>query len=199
MKELLNECRMIYKNRKKHFNLFDRVYNKLKKPNWMIKENDRRFESIYDEQDLLYSHGRIVLAHLVQANTLLFEPGKDDCPACIVFSEDTYFDENIDEMSEIANNLYILKDTAVEDLELKEFADVITDQMTALYNVQLPNSITNNKLVYYTTIMVKRSHLPNQYLKLGWFPILVCPEKTKASIILPCKYWSTKLIKMWQD
>lgn len=197
MKKLISECRKIFEDKKDQFNPLESMYNKLKKPDWMKKSNDKRFECIYNDQKLLFSEGKIVFGYIVQANTLLFEPGNFDSPACIVFSEDEYFDDNFEELFEIANSLFSLKGTNVEDSEIKKFVDVITDEMTALYNVQLPNKVTKNKAVFYTTIMVRRSHLPTKYLKLGWFPILTCPNKTKASIILPSRYWSNDLINEW--
>ena len=197
MKELIHDCRTIYENKRNHFNFFERIYNKLEKPTWMINTNDKRLECIYEHQDLLYTEGRIVFAQIVQANNLLFKPGKSDHPACVVFSEDIFFDEKVYDLYEIAHSMFELKDTSVDDPDLKIFSDAITDEMTTLFNLQLPIKITNNRVVYYSTIMVCRKHLPTKYLTSGWFPLLTNQNKTKASMILPSKYWPKQLIKKW--
>lgn len=198
MKNIIKECRKNYEEQELKFNYFNRRYNKLKRPNWIKKNDDSRFECIYDEQELLINEGKIVYGRIVHANDSLFQPGFSDSPACIVFSEDNYFDEHINELSEVANSLYALKRRQIEDEKLKKFADDITDEMTVLYNVQVPKLITKNKSVYYTTIMVHRKHLPERYLKLIWFPVLVLPIRTKAAMILPSKYWPKQLKKMWK-
>lgn len=133
MKEIITECKMKFEYKKERFNILERMYNKLKKPHFMKISNDQRFKCIFDDQKLLFSEGRIVVGHIVQANTLLFEPGKLDHPACIVFSEDAYFDGNIDELYEIAHSLYALKGTVVEDSEIRKFVEVITDEMVSIH------------------------------------------------------------------
>ncbi|QSX04646.1 hypothetical protein JYG23_07980 [Sedimentibacter sp. zth1] len=198
MKNIISECRKNYEERKLKFNYFDRRYNKLKKPNWIKKNDDSRFECIYDEQELLINKGKIVYGRIVQANASLFQPGIFDSPAGIVFSEDYYFNEHVNQLSKVANSLYALKNKQIEDEKLKIFTDAITDETTALYNVQVPKLITSNIAVFYTTIMVHRKHLPARYLKLNWFPVLVLPTQTKAVMILPSKYWSKQLKKIWK-
>lgn len=193
----MEETRQIYENNKNYFNFFDRRYNRLKKPLWMRRSKDTRFDVIYDEQDLLFKEGNLALAYLVQANSLLFKQGIVNCPADIIFSEDPYFDDNPEMLEQLASELYELKESEVEDLELMQFSEVITDEMTAIYNTPLPLKMTNHKLVYYTSIMVHRKHLPTDYIKTGWFPVLTNPDKTKASIILPYKYWAPGMVNIW--
>lgn len=117
----------------------------------------------------------------------------------IVFSEDTYFDDHVEKLAEISTYLFSLKGMRVEEPEIKIIADAITDEMTALYYRDLPKKITNDKLVYCSTIMVHRAHLPGKYLQNGLIPLLICPTKTVASIILPSKYWAPELAQIWTE
>jgi ribonuclease HI len=197
MKELIIETRNLFLRRNGKFGFFERKYNKLEVPAWIKEHKDTRFDAIYRDQDVLFTDGSVVFSYIVQANSQLFEPGKTDCPAAIIFSEDQYFDENQDELANIAAALYQLKGEETDDAELRQFAEVITNEMTALYNVKLPMKITNNKEVYYSTIMVHRKHLPLGYLKSTWLPILTYPLKTEASIILPSKYWVEGMREIW--
>ena len=197
MKQLMEETRQIYESNRYYFNFFDRRYNRLKKPLWMRRAKDTRFDVIYDEQDILFKEGNLTLAYLVQVNSLLLKQGIVNCPAAIIYSEDPYFDNNPEMLEQLASDLYELKKNEVEDRELMQLSEVITDEMTAIYNIPLPLKMTNQKLVYYTSIMVHRKHLPTDYIKTGWFPILTNPDKTKSSIILPYKYWTPGMVNIW--
>jgi hypothetical protein len=176
------------------------LYNCLIPPWWMVLEHDRRFCALYRDQNVLLKKGVVVWGRLVQANNLLFKPGKWDHPAVIVCSPAPVFDSNLRELTRIANDLYELKDQKLEHPEMADFvtfADVITNEMDCLFNVEIPDSLTLNQLVYFTSIMVCRKHLPGGYLKSDWFPVLIAPEKTPAAMILPSKYWLPELRRAW--
>ena len=176
------------------------LYNFLTPPWWMIQEGDRRFCVLYRDQNLLLKQGIVVWGCLVQANNLLFKPGKYDHPAVIVCSSDPIFHSDLGELAAIARELYELKDKKNEHpemLDLVIFAESITNEMDCPFNVEIPKYLTLNKLVYFTSIMVCRKHLPDGYLKSGWFPVLIAPDKTPAAMILPSKYWDPSLLQIW--
>jgi hypothetical protein len=164
----------------------------------MKKHQDIRLSCIYEDQKTLFTGGEVVWGHLVQANRLLFSPGSLDHPAAIIFSLDSYFDKNLYNLETIAHKLYEQKGQEAEP-ELAYFVDVITDEFKAPFNVQLPYSLTENREVYFTSIMVCRKHLPQNKLISGWFPILTNPGLTNASIILPSRYWDSQLTTLWQE
>ncbi|MEN2776615.1 hypothetical protein [Acetivibrio clariflavus] len=199
MKELMDKTREKYEKKRNKFNFFERTYfNKLKKPLWARSRGDRRFDVVYRDQGLLYSEGKIVLASIFKANSLLFKHGEKDCPAAVIFSEDPYFEENYFELDKIVDYLIDIADGYSADSEFRNLTRILNEEMSAHFNILLPFSICNGRKVYFTTIMVHRKHLPSNYLKSGWFPLLVCPSKTKASIILPYRYWDRKLVQMWR-
>src|SRR5205085_11760214 len=37
------------------------------------------------------------------------------------------------------------------------------------------------------------------YLALGWFPLLVCPGRTKQNMLLPLRHWPRGLLHLWRD
>lgn len=196
----LNHTRDRFEEKSKGFSLERFFYNLLLPQWWMIKYRDKRFLALYRDQRILMKRGMVVWAHLVQANNLLFEKGKFNHPANIVCSPDYLFDDNLSKLAIISRELYQLKNQKIEHpemSELKVFADAITNENRGLLNVEIPNSITFNKTVYFTTIMVYRKHIPLGYLKSGWFPVLIAPEKTPAAMILPSRYWSSSLIEAW--
>ncbi len=193
MKNGMVLTREFYNKKRKWFFIFDKRYNTLVKPSWMRNNNDRRFEVIYTDQKLLFKKGKIMLGRIVQANSMLFKPGKYDCPAAMIFTEDTFFEENPQKLGEIASNLFEIKGKATEDEELQKFSDILADEMVPVFNIDVPDKITYGKKVYFTTFMVIRKHLPVGYISNNTFPILACPEETEATIILPSKYWAPEL------
>ncbi|HOQ01597.1 MAG TPA: hypothetical protein PK604_12425 [Acetivibrio clariflavus] len=199
MKDLIDKTREKYESKRNKFSFFERAYfNKLKKPSWARKRDNRIFDIVYRDQNLLYSEGKIVLACIFKANSLLFKNGKTDYPAAVIFSEDPYFEENFYELDLIVESLIDISDGYSADSEFRNLARILNDERSAHFNILLPPTISNGRKVYFTTIMVHRKHLPSKCLKSDRFLLLVCPSKTKASIILPYRYWDIKLIKMWR-
>lgn len=197
MKDMIENTRLKYTEKRKSFGFFDKQYNKLTPPAWMKQVKDTRFQSQYRDQEMLLSRGEVVFAHLIQANSLLFQPGDSDAPAAIVFSSDHYYDDHVDELLIIGHAMFDLKGKTQDDPELKRFAKAITDEVSALFNVKLPEKLTNGRKVYYSTIIIHRKHLPVKYLKTRWFPVLIHPETTEACMILPSKYWAPNLVEYW--
>ncbi|MEM9162642.1 MAG: hypothetical protein AAGC54_06180 [Cyanobacteria bacterium P01_F01_bin.4] len=137
---------------------------------------------------------------MVQANNQLFEPGKENLPANLVYSPDPWFDHNLSALARLARDLFELKNktlTHPETEELKVFAEAITSEVRGLLNVEIPHHITWDKQVYFTSLVSHRKHLPTGYLKLGWFPLLVAPNKTPAVMVVPERYWSANLKALW--
>jgi hypothetical protein len=196
----LDQTRRRFREQSQRFSFQRFLYNVLTPPWWMIQERDRRFCVLYREQNLLLKQGIVVWGCLVQANNLLFKPGKCDHPAVIVCSPDPIFYSDLSELAKIARELYDLKNKKLDHPEMSDliiFAESITNEMDCPFNVEIPKYLTLNKLVYFTSIMVCRKHLPDGYLKSGWFPMLLAPDKTPAAMILPSRYWEPSLLQIW--
>lgn len=199
MKYSMENIRKSYSEKRKRFSIVNILRDKLFMPKWIRNNPEDELKVIYEDTSILFKEGMVVYASLVQANTLLFEKGVDNCPACVLFSTDKYFDDKIHELREMADHLYDYKGVDGAPENIKIFTDAITDEYERLLNIKLPYEITERRDVYYTTIMVQRSHIPGRYLKQNYFPLLIAPDKTKASIILPKHYWSKDMIERWND
>src|SRR6185312_13968234 len=55
----------------------------------------------------------------------------------------------------------------------------------------------DGKLAYFATFLVQPSHLPGNCLAQGIFPVVICPERTHAVMILPGEFWSPGLFQWW--
>jgi hypothetical protein len=157
-----------------------------------------RLRIVVRDQHLLRECGQVVWGCLVQANQLLFDgTNRQALPANVIYSPDNYFDEKAALIRETAGGLFELKGTSPGDLELEEFAKAITDERARTMRLRLPQSLSQGKEIYFTTCIIQPSHLPESRLALGYFPLLICPEKTEAVMILPSRYWPEELCKLW--
>ncbi len=197
MKELLERTRKKFGKVPRSFGFTARIYNHISTPFLLKRLSTGLFDIIYKDKNVLYRNGRIVWGFIIQANDYLFKPGRGNYPAAAVFSTNSYFNDRLYLLSEIAEKLYSLKGKTDANIELTRFAEIITGERDVLYNLPIPESLTGGKVVYYTTIMVHRKHLPVNWLVSSWLPLLVHPTKTKAAIILPANYWEPDLKKFW--
>jgi hypothetical protein len=70
---------------------------------------------------------------------------------------------------------------------------IITSETEMVFNVPVPRQRTADQEVFFTTAMVHRNHLPSWILGASRVPFLVAPAHTRASMILPHRYWPYKL------
>jgi hypothetical protein len=164
-------------------------------PPWMNKTN--ALNEILKQQTQLLSEGIIVWGALIQANTLLFSAGQDDCPALLVYSSDTYFDSRPQELRLLGHKIFALKDTNPSDPELKSVAQLVSDEMGRSMGYKLP-PVFSNKDIRSATFMVFRKHIPNGVLSAGLFPLLIHPS-TEAVMIAPFEFWPIEMIILWKE
>jgi hypothetical protein len=134
---------------------------------------------------------------LVQANSLLFEPGDANCPALLVHSPDSYFDSRPQELRLIGRTFFSFKHTEPTDPELKEVARLVSDEMDRSMGFELPK-VFSIKPLRSATFMVFRKHIPNGVLSGGMFPILTHPT-TQAVMMVPFEFWPIELIVLWKE
>ncbi|NTW29530.1 MAG: hypothetical protein HGA39_09255 [Coriobacteriia bacterium] len=187
MRDAINAIRAKIGVEPRHFGLFARRYVSGSRPSWM--EDDDDLMEFFRNQDLLMHEGGVVWGALVQANTLLFSPGKMDHPAMVIYAPDRSLDACPEWLSSVARELYQLKNTMPEEPDRRELASMITDEMERGLGWTVPSSITGGKLIKSSSVMVFRQHLPHGVLKGDFFPLLFHPD-TSAVMIVPSRYWS---------
>jgi len=151
------------------------------------------------EQARLLVDGQIVWAHLVMANVKLFDPGKTDYPAAVVYSQDAAYDGDLEALEKIATAIFALKEAPGSDPELAEFARVMADEQCYFFNEVVPQKLTEGRTVFFTVLPVHRKHLPDDYLAASWFPLLVLPYQCQNVMILPVEFWDSSLVEYWRS
>ena len=146
---------------------------------------------------MLLESGTVAWGCTAQANRLLYMAGDEDNPCNTVYSPSPYFDDNPQHLADITNRVRKLKDTEPEDPQLAAVAAAITDPFNQIDKQQLPYKLTDGHEVYFAWTLVHRSRLPDGILSDRILPLMICPERTPATMILPLALWARPLIDRW--
>ena len=182
---------------------FNRAQNKIllaKAPDWHKSDPLKR---VVSDRPLLLERGRIAAGVLIQANAYLWEPGQGDSAALALWSDDTRLETDLVKLRELALELADLKGkTPDKDKEAADkiapmmapFARDITNESARPLNLKLPDSWgLQGANFYLSALLVWRAHLPTRYLTGRVVPMLVLPEQTDATMILPAMFWCDEL------
>lgn len=163
-----------------------------------LKNHRPELMVIYDNWRLLLEHGKVALAVVVQANIRLFEEGRHNHPANVVYSAQPDAERRLPELFAIVEQLGYLKN---QDFLLNEdeeyFSGLVADEMKSAFDVPLPKSLNRGVEAYFTTLMIHRKHLPTNRLSQFFFPVLIHPD-TDASMIVPSRFWSEDILALWR-
>lgn len=195
--EDINTCRKLFgAPGERKFGFLERmIYLRINKPAWCNRSDDLfgLFENKWD----LINNGNIVWGHIVQANSLLFEEGVDDCPASVIFSPDPKLRPSFDQLSYAATSMFKLKNTTPDDEELRRIAETLTGEIERTFGVSVPKQFCPEYQLYEASTFISRKHLPNKILSKGLFPLLVSQNKPFWCVPLPSNYWPLSLIEYW--
>lgn len=169
-------------------------------PDWLEPEYDADGEYLEEPDDLyllfdpmlqrkFFKQGKVALGALVQANILLFKRGSDNCPADYIYTMDSYFLDNPKELEALALALFETKGDEGYLPSIQKLADLLEDEMERVFCYKLPRNVTEGRNVYFTTVLVDRSHLPHKRLIDSLKPMLVLPDNKPDAMILPHWYW----------
>lgn len=168
-------------------------------PKWYRKSKDHRFDRHFSDQEKLLTGGTCVWGQIVQANAQLFQKGKQDTPAAVIYSEDPSAKENPEILYNAAQALYSMKGQEVGDPALQEFADLLANEMDAPLRMPIPVTLTEGIQCYYTSILVARNHLPRRVIGSMLFPLVIHPTETDATMILPHRFWPEFFVNIYNE
>ena len=135
--------------------------------------------------------GKIYYAHIVQANSRLFEDKAFAMlthPAVVIYSTDQYFEQNPLALSKLARFLFESRNTD------NWAGKILNNEYEYESNLQVPMEWTDGRVVYMTTVMIYRKHLPLGYLSDSLLPIIANPQSATAVFVVDVKYWTQPLI-----
>lgn len=167
-------------------------------PKWVTESESEPFSGYFEDRQRVLREGHLVWAAIVQANTMLFDPGPHDHPAEVVYTLDPGQVEDPARLLQVAERIYALKETAPEDEELARLAHHLTVETERLFGQPIVPWLSNGMDLELSSVMVHRKHLPSGFLRRSVFPILVAPDP-RWVMVLPERYWPTGLVDWWAE
>jgi hypothetical protein len=153
-------------------------------PDWFAQDPD--LQRWFDALPTLWREGRVVWCHLVQANSLLFRPGDQNCPGEVLYDPSGRVDPQ--RFAEAATAMFRLKGLRLRNPWLAFFAEALTHERTRTSGVELPASLGARGL-QTATLLFFRGHLPGGVISGHRMPILVSDKVPGAVMVLPSRYW----------
>jgi hypothetical protein len=169
-------------------------------PPWLTDEPAKAFyHRILADRAVLVREGRIVWSCLVRHNKQLREPGDHDHPGKAVYGLDPELNGTWHRVLEISDALRATEGTEPPDRAHEQVARVLTKGAGPTVRVPVPPALTGGaRHVYLTSVIVVRDHLPDGCLRgRNILPLLVAPDRTPATMVLPSRYWPDWLLRQW--
>jgi hypothetical protein len=170
------EIRERFTDEKKLFKNKNR--NRMKIPQWIIDDREEPLKVVYRDFKKLVGDGDIVFGYIIDASPEIYSEGENDLPATIIYSLDAEFYDRDR-----------LKNVGVKVRESGQYKSYLKSRV---FSKILPTGITEGKEVYITTIILCRKHLPMRILSRDILPVIVMPNETNASIVVPKYYWGER-------
>ena len=171
-------------------------YLNVPRPSWCTVEDD--LYALFENKWKLLKNGIVVWGHLVQANSLLFEPGSDNCPASVIFPNSERSPLAPEQLAPIARAMFDLKNTSGNTVELQEVADSLTDELMRTFGLRVPSQLSHGHEIFEASTFITRKHLPTGVLSIPFFPLVVSPEPPYYNVPLPSRYWPEPLVQLWE-
>lgn len=154
------------------------------RPKWL--DPSAPLNQVYRDLRTLQAHGKVVWGRVVQANSMLYEAGRTDLPAVVVFAGSDAIGPH--ELAWIAGRLYASRDEPIDRL-----SQLLDDEHADFFRYPGPEWLTGGREVFFSTMMFFREHLHQGYLTSRDFPLVVAPEHTRAVLALPYDLWGEDL------
>ncbi len=194
---MIYSTRSVFYQRQKRFNIIEKIANRL--PRVHKLPMNHLYHGQQKAANILLKYGQVVMACVAEADPALQQPGKAICEASVVYSTDELFDQMPSLLAQVAITVTSIR----ENPDLDTAYTILVDCMDAKTNYRLgipvPKDIAYNREVVLTTVYVNPAHLPLPFLHRGFFPILICPDKTPHAMVLPSHYWSQEMKDAWLE
>ena len=163
-------------------------------------------ERLAGEFPVLMKWGEVCYACVVQADRTLYN--KPTSRSVRVGTAEVVFNHKRPKtsisdpliMRSFANYLLECKDKKPEDNPewIREAASAAAGE-TDVSRVIIKTDDEFSMNLTMQSVIVFREHLPKKVLKSSIIPIIAAPKKCFSIMVLPCRYWSKRFIKYWND
>lgn len=166
-------------------------------PEWLNPRDP--IGSVFKDKYVLLKEGKVALAHIVQANDLLFRffP-RGDFPAQIVYSTDPLVVDHPDILSNMAKKLFSYKDKPAETVpeEYRQIAKCVTSEYDRTSFVIHTEHNGQPVAIQFIPVLIFKKFLPWGRLCGSVLPVLASPN-SKTVLTLPKQYWTEKFRRVW--
>ena len=159
------------------------------KPNKIFFDPDWELSKVYEMQEEFFEKGELALGCIVAVNNRLFKRGFLDLPGYIIYTFDGYYEDNLEEFEELADEVYDLSGTKQEDKSLKKIAYLLEDMMENDFGIRLPLEMTGGREVFFSSIMFNRKYLPGKKLTGSVYPLHILRGRKPDAMLIPHWYW----------
>ena len=195
---VLIECIQNFGRPSRSISWWDRQnYLKISKPLWLYINPFDKMKILFRNLSTLWTEGVVVWGYVVQANSLLFEPGDMDCPGEVLYSLADPVKVDPLYLEDVAGSLYSLKGTRPTHHELQPIAEYLTSELTRVYGLQIPGILSPRVPCRVSTTFFVRKHLPGGQLSGSLLPLIVNPKDPFVALPLPGRYWPFSLARKW--
>lgn len=172
-------------------------YVEICEPEWLSPRDS--IGKVFKDKYILLKEGKVVWAHIVQANELLFKffP-RGDYPAAIVFSTDPLVAEHPYILADMARKIYSYKNKPEESVpeEYRQIAKCITNEYDRTSFTIYTEHEGQPVAIQFIPVLIFRKLLPSGRLCGSFIPVLATPN-SKTVLTLPKRYWTGKFRRAW--
>ena len=168
------------------FPLRDRIiFLRVVRPDWLETDDLRYF---FENHRRVLTHGRLVLAAVIQANRTLYEPRGPDAPGEIVY--DFTGGMEPDDLLKLAERLHTLRRDGSTDPRADRIGDYLAKSTERVFGWPIPEG-WGPESCRISSLYFPRHHLWGCRLAGKIVPVCVDPE-TGVAVVFPAKYWSAE-------
>ena len=171
---------------------------KVSRPAWMLPSDP--LVQIYTRSSDWLAQGELTWAVVFMANEALWEPGADDHPAGVVYSFDPWFERRPDRMVDIGQRIFRYHQSELRPRrpwERRVYDGLKTGSERPLHE-ELPPSLSGGRIVYHSSTVLHRAHLPHGHLTGSVLPMLVQRHQApRVCVPMPHALWPGELLQRW--
>jgi hypothetical protein len=198
MRDPMHECVRNFGPVPRDFTFWDRMtYLHVPRPQWLRSDPSDALMVLYRNLGKLFREGVVVWGYVIQANQLLFEHGRMNCPGEVVYSLEDRSRASLEYLEDVARELYTLKGSRPARPELIPIAEYLTDELVRVFGLRVPSVVSPAIECRISTTFFVRKHLPTRRLCAPWLPLVVSPVRPHVVMPLPERHWPDELFDAW--